>query len=50
MQRFNLGTMSSFRRRLMMSQGGGSAEGIPSTEAIVGDITSGRSSSCECEK
>ena len=30
--------MSGFRRRLMMSQGGGSAEGIPSTEAIVGDV------------
>lgn len=30
--------MSSFRRRLMMAQGGGSAEGIPSTEAVVGDV------------
>lgn len=30
--------MSSFRRRLMMAQGGGSAEGIPSTEAVAGDV------------
>lgn len=30
--------MSSFRRRLMMAQGGGSGVGVPSTEAVAGDV------------
>lgn len=30
--------MSGFKRRLMMAQGGGSGGGIPSTEAVAGDV------------
>lgn len=30
--------MSSFRRRLMIGAGGGGGIGIPSTEAVAGDV------------